>query len=102
MVAVVRSVLGAAVVAVVINRRHPQPASEEAVRRHLTTLFCAVVLLLDAAVLLALVSAGADGTYLAGALPYLVATNACVAVVLRRAGRDLARTWAVAPHHGRR
>jgi hypothetical protein len=97
LVAVVPSALGAAVVAAVISRRHPRPAAAEAVRSDLAFLFCALVGVLDGAVLLAVLAAGADGSYLAGFSLFLLAVNACVALVLHFAGRDLSRTWAGDP-----
>lgn len=91
-VAIVPSVVGGLVLTGVIRRRHPQPASEEAVRRDLERMFQAVAVVLNAGLLAAL--ATGDGvSALISALPSLAAGNACVALMLCRARAPIGRAW---------
>lgn len=92
-VAVLPSVLGAGVVVVVLASRHPHPTSENAVRRDLGVLFAAVVGVLDL-LLLAAVGLGGKGlASVADSLPFVLAGNALVALVLGPARASITRAW---------
>ena len=93
MVAVVPSLLGAAVVAAVLRTRQPHPASEDDLRRDLGTLFAAIVGTLDALLLGAIFLWGDGFSSLARSLPYVAAGTAAAAVVLWPARTSIARTW---------
>ena len=95
-VSLIPSLIGAAVIAETVGQRHPHPSSEESVERHLTAIFRGVVGLLDAALLIAVIAGGASLSDLGTALPFFVAGNACVVLMLCRAKGSIGRLWTAA------
>jgi len=93
-VAVTPSLIGAVIVAAVLARRHPQPASPDAVGRDLTVVFATVVGILDAAVLLAIATGATGGLpAFAGYLLMVGVANAGMVPILRLARRSITRWW---------
>lgn len=92
LVAVVPTALGGLAVVVVLSRRHPRPASFEAVRRDLGVVFAAVVGVLDVAVLALWVVLGGWSTVAVVLLVVLI-VDAVVALMLKPARASLARAW---------
>lgn len=97
MAAVVPTVLGGIAVVVVLGRRHPQPASHDAVRRDLTVVFAAVVGLLDLVVLVFWAALGGWGT-LHVAVAVLAVIDVATVPMLKPARASLARAWAGDSH----
>ncbi len=93
LVSVIPSVLGGLVVTGLIWWRHPQPSSGEALQGDLSGIFRAVVILLDAALLMAVIAGGAGLSSMAISLPFVVAGNACVVMMLCRARESIGRSW---------
>ena len=91
--AAVPTVLGGIAVVVVLGRRHPQPASYEAVRRDLTVLFAAVVGLLDLVVLAWWAALGGWAT-LHVVVAAMAVVNAATVLMLKPARTSIARAWA--------
>ena len=73
---------------------HMDRTSEGAVRRDLCAVLAAVVGALDALLVVAAIGLGGDGLLaVARALPFLLAGNFAIALVLGAAGTSLALTW---------
>lgn len=100
-VALVPSLLGAVVVAAVVRRRHPHPASEDAVRGDLTWLFFGLVGALNLLVFMPVLASGEGATYVGGVIIALLVADALVAAMLHWAGRHLSRAWAGSPERAR-
>lgn len=98
LLAVVPSVVGAAAVTAVVSRRHPLPATQEALERQLEGIFQAVVVLLDAAVVALLLATGTSAAGAVVAVPTVAAANGCVAVMLCRNRGPMARAWVAVRH----
>ena len=96
LVSVIPSVLGGLVVTGLIWWRHPHPSSAEALYGDLGRILCAVVVLLDAALLMAFIAGGAGLSSTAISLPFVVAGNACVVMMLCRARESIGRSWSEA------
>lgn len=92
--AFVPSLIGAAVVTSLVSRRHPLPASQQAVERLLVHVFRAVMVLLDAAVVAYVAATRTPIAGVAVAAPFVAVANACVAAVLCRNKTPMARAWA--------
>lgn len=92
-VSIVPSVLGGLVVTGVIRRRHPQPASSNAVDSDLRRLFQLVLVVLDLALLLAVFARGDGLSSLVDAFPVIAAGNACVVLMMCRARGPIGRAW---------
>ncbi len=92
-VAVVPSVLGGIVVVVVLSRRHPRPASLDAVGKDLAMVFAAVVVALDLVVIVYWLALGGWTAQLLVALMALLIIDAAVAAILHPARRSIARAW---------
>lgn len=90
--AAVPTVLGGIAVVVVLEWRHPQPASFEAVHRDLTVLFAAVIGLLDL-VVLAWWAALGGWTTLHVVVLVMAVVNAATALMLTPARASIARAW---------
>lgn len=96
LVAVVPTVLGGLVVATLLPRLHPHPASLDAVRRDLTLFFVIVVALLNVAALALLVSLdGWSEIWLE--MPLVFAGDIAVLLMLRRARTSIAAAWVGSP-----
>ncbi|MDQ3641477.1 MAG: hypothetical protein M3450_08455 [Actinomycetota bacterium] len=90
-VAVVPSVPGGLLVSLVLERRHGDGASREAVERDLTFLSGGVVAVLNAGVLFAVFLAGNGLSTLVRAMPVVLPANACVGLMLWRARASITR-----------
>ena len=93
---VIPSALGGLVVTTLIWWRHPHPSSGEAVEGDLSGIFRAVVVLLNAALLMAFIAGGAGLSSVAISLSFVVAGNACVVMMLCRASESIGRSWSEA------
>lgn len=91
LVSVLPAALGGLVVTEVVGRRHPQPSSPDALGRDLSFVFCVVVGVLNVGVVVPLFAAGNGVSSLPNALPLLLVTNACVALMLWRARASIIR-----------
>lgn len=108
-VAVVPTVLGGFVVVVVLTRRHPRPASFNAVYKDLAVVFASVILALDLVVLVYWLTLGGSLSQVLVALAVLLLIDVATAALLMLARTSIARTWvgdsdrgavaAVAPSH---
>ncbi len=96
LVAILPTVVGGLAVVAVLHRRHPRPASFEAIQRDLAIVFGAVVAVLDIAVLALWVLLGGWDT-LGGVAVVLVVLNALVCLVLVPARSSIARAWVGGP-----
>ncbi len=92
-VALLPTLFGALLITAVLGRRHPSPAAEADVERDLTGVFAAVVAVLDVILLLALLAGGDGLTSAAIALPLILAGNAFVVLILRRARMSISQLW---------
>jgi hypothetical protein len=95
-VAVIPTMIGAVFIRDLLMQRHPEPTSEESMRRDLTAAFGVVVGVLDVILLAVLVAVMAGGTGLSSAavsFAALLAGNGCVAVMLWRARASISRLW---------
>lgn len=95
-VSLVPTLVGAGVLTEVLPQRHPHPSSEGEVQGDLTEIFRTVVGLLDGAVIVAVVASGADLSSVAVALPFIVAGNLSVVLMLCRAKSSIGRLWLAA------
>lgn len=98
LVAIVPSVPGGLVVSLVLERRHRDGASREAVERDLNLMLSGVVGVLDAALLVAMFLGGNGLSTLLRSMPLVLLANACVAGMLWRARASITRlvltsTW---------
>jgi hypothetical protein len=96
-VALVPTLLGAVVVAAGISRRHPHPASEEAVQGDLIWLFFGLVGALNLLVFLLVLASGEGPAYIGGVIITLLVLDAFAAAMLHWAARHLSRAWAGSP-----
>lgn len=93
-IALIPTVVGAGVVTAVIARRHPQPASTEAVHADLVTAFAAVVGVLNVGAFLTfLLSSPVHPDDVAKYIAVLAGYDAGIALMLRWAARRLSRRW---------
>ena len=94
MVAVVPTVLGGFVVVAVLIRRHPHPASFDAVHVDLGAVFASVVVALNLVVLIWWLALGGWTSQLLAVLVVLLLIDAAAAALLIPARRSIARAWA--------
>lgn len=99
-VAVVPTVLGGFVVVVVLIRRHPQPASFNAVHKDLGVVFASVVVALDLIVVVYWLTLGGSLSQVILALVALLLIDAAAAALLKPARTSIARTWVEGSHGG--
>ncbi|MGH9278250.1 MAG: hypothetical protein ACRD12_09095 [Acidimicrobiales bacterium] len=92
-VAFVPTALGGLLVTGLLCLRHPEPSSEEELRRDLTASFASVVGVLDAAVLVAVLIEAEGVDSILTALAVIGAANLCVTPMLVLARRSIGRTW---------
>ena len=90
--AVLPSLVGAAILTEVISARHPDPASEDEVRDDFRLIFGAIIAVLHGGVLLAL-SVGGELSSIVAWLPFLAAADGAAVPMLWRARRSLGRLW---------
>lgn len=90
-VSLLPSLIGAAVITGLIGPRLAHPSAEEAVQSDLRLIFGVVVGLLDTVVLIALVASVTDLSSVAVAVPFIVAGNAGVVLMLCRARISISR-----------
>lgn len=93
MVAVVPTVVGGLVVVVVLIRRHPRPASADAVHRDLGVVFASVVVALDLVVLVPWLVLGGLTMQLLAVLGALLLVDVAAAAVLKPARTSITRAW---------
>ena len=92
-VAVVPTVVGGLVVIVVLLRRHPRPASADAVSRDLGVVFASVVVALDLVVLVPWLVLGGVTMQLLAVLAALLLVDVAAAAVLKPARTSITRAW---------
>jgi hypothetical protein len=92
-VALIPTLIGAVFITDLLRHRHPRPTSEESMHSDLTSVFTAVVGVLDLILLVALIATGAGLSSAAIAVPLIVVGNACVVLMLWRARRSISRLW---------
>ncbi len=95
LIAVIPTLIGAVFVTDLVRQRHPLPAAEEDLRRDLIPVLRGVVLVLDVIVVVALIAAVAGGGWssVAVSVPFILAGNVSVILMLWRADISIARLW---------
>lgn len=91
-VSLLPAAVAAAVITTVLAARHPGRATEDAVKRDLTTVFAVVVGVLNAAGLVA-VGVGGHLSHFGEYLPFLVPANVAMVPVAWKAQASIARSW---------
>ena len=92
-VAVVPSLVGAAIVTELISTRHPDPVSEDVVQGDLRLIFGVIIAVLNGGSLLAVAVASGRPSAIVGWLPFLLLIDAAAVPMLWRARRSIARSW---------
>jgi hypothetical protein len=92
-VAVIPSLLGAAVVTEAISARHPDPVSEDEVQGDLRLLFGAIIAVLEGVMLLAIFVSSRETSSMVAWLPFLAVINAAMVPMLLRSRRSLGHLW---------
>ena len=92
-VAVIPSLLGAAIVTEAISSRHPDPVSEDEVQGDLRLMIGAIIAVLEGVMLLAISVSSGETSSMVAWLPFLAVINAAMVPMLWRSRRSLGHLW---------